>query len=617
MNVINHCNELLSTIQEKYSSFKANYKNIIINRSSSNSLNNNLIKNEKEPSMEKWARKDMSKEIEIAEKYVKELNTLMSKDNFKYEIIEILNTLTVDNYKNTLKKIVEMLYLSEDSNNNKILLNKPEYLLHNQFIFVEIILDKATIEKGYVVLYAKLCADLFIELIKLIKGCNNPEMENQLDKGENLKTILTSECRQRFDECVSISTLSKKMDDTEKNEMFLIFKKKFLGNMNFIAELINVRILSQTKGFEFLDILYKRYQEIKNNDKIKFLNLEGAVTLLTKFGKIITERQNPKHIQNLDNYIKDNIIPIISNDNNDNKNLPNYLKFKIINLIEKKKNNWKDSLYEQSITAKGKNNNINNISLYHDGADSNINIDESLIDCQKAVNNNNINNNINQDNEDSIIILLKNDIENYKSFLNEHNIFNKKDLIEYSNKNENSDINNEYDWTISEELIIKTKNELEEIIRCYIEVCIDYVTKENIIFYCNEYIKNIINYYSVDLTKDEIEKVNSSMNELYLNIEDICIDNIYMLEIMGYLMHILLNNNLFYINDLDKFVNEDKNKIIKIAQVIGFTIVYSDEKSKEIYNKMKTTKLFSDNKDIFEENIIKPLKNDFNMDFFE
>ena len=434
---------------------------------------------------------------------------------------------------------------------------------------------------------------------------------------ENLKTILTSECRQRFDECVSISTLSKKMDDTEKNEMFLIFKKKFLGNMNFIAELINVRILSQTKGFEFLDILYKRYQEIKNNDKIKFLNLEGAVTLLTKFGKIITERQNPKHIQNLDNYIKDNIIPIISNDNNDNKNLPNYLKFKIINLIEKKKNNWKDSLYEQSITAKGKNNNINNISLYHDGADSNINIDESLIDCQKAVNNNNINNNINQDNEDSIIILLKNDIENYKSFLNEHNIFNKKDLIEYSNKNENSDINNEYDWTISEELIIKTKNELEEIIRCYIEVCIDYVTKENIIFYCNEYIKNIINYYSVDLTKDEIEKVNSSMNELYLNIEDICIDNIYMLEIMGYLMHILLNNNLFYINDLDKFVNEDKNKIIKIAQVIGFTIVYSDEKSKEIYNKMKTTKLFSDNKDIFEENIIKPLKNDFNMDFFE
>ena len=218
--------------------------------------------------MAKWARKDMTKEIEIAEKYVKELNSKMSQDNYKYEIIEILNTLTVDNYKNTLKKMIEMIFLSQSTDNNKIELNKPEYLLHNQCIFVEIILDKATIEKGYVVLYAKLCADLFIELIKLIKEYNNPEIENQLINGENLKTILTSECRQRFDECVSISTLSQNIDDNEKNEMFLIFKKKFLGNMNFIAELINVKILSQTKGFEFLDILHKRYKEIKNNDKI-------------------------------------------------------------------------------------------------------------------------------------------------------------------------------------------------------------------------------------------------------------------------------------------------------------------------------------------------------------
>ena len=557
----------------------------------------------------------MTKEIEIAEKYVKELNSKMSQDNYKYEIIEILNTLTVDNYKNTLKKMIEMIFLSQSTDNNKIELNKPEYLLHNQCIFVEIILDKATIEKGYVVLYAKLCADLFIELIKLIKEYNNPEIENQLINGENLKTILTSECRQRFDECVSISTLSQNMDDNEKNEMFLIFKKKFLGNMNFIAELINVKILSQTKGFEFLDILHKRYKEIKNNDKIKFLNLEGAVTLLTKFGKIVMERQNPKHIQNLNNYIKDNMIPIISNSskNNENSSLPNYLKFKIINLIEKKKNNWKDSLYEQSIIAKGKNNNINNISLCHDGGDSIINIDESLIDGQKSINNNNNNNN--QEKEENIIILLKNDIENYTNFLNEHEIFNKKDLNEYYNKNENNDINNDYDWSISEELIIKTKNELEEIIRCYIEVCIDYVNKETNIFYCNEYIKNIINYYSVDLTKDEIEKVNLTMNELYLNIEDICIDNNYMIEIMGYLMHILLNNNLFYIEDFDKFLNEDKNKIGTISQVIKFAIVHSEEKTEEIFDKIKNIKLFNDNKKIFEENIINPLKNDYNLNF--
>ena len=591
-DVINHCNEMLITLQDDYSSFKKNYKDIIINRNKNYALNS--AKSEKDLSLSKWARKDMTKEIEEAEKYIKELNIQMSKDNYKYQIIEILNTLTVDNYKTTLNKIIEMVFLSENNKNNELELNKPEYLLHNQCILVEVILDKATIEKGYVVLYAKLCADLFIEYIKLLKNSTNPEIKNQLINGENLKTILTSECRQRFDECISISTLSKNMDNEEKEDMFLSFKKKFLGNMNFIAELINVKLLSQTKGFEFLNILYKRYKEIKN------LNLEGAVTLLTKFGKIIVERQNPKHIQNLDNYMKDNIYPIINNETNEEyKDLPHYLKFKIINLIEKKKNNWKDSLYEQSIIAKGKdNNNFINTSIYND---SHINIDESLTDAKKVVNNNN------NKEENNIINLLKNDIENYVSFLNEHDIFNQKDINEYNNKNENNDINNEYDWSISEELIIKTKNELEEIIRCYIEVCIDYITKENIIFYCNEYIKNIINYYSVDLNKEEIEKVHLSMNDLYLNIEDICIDNNYMLEVMGYLMLILINTNLFLIEDLNKFIDEDKNKIIKISQVVKFALIHSDDKYKELFDNFKNLKIFDENKNIFDEYIKKPL----------
>ena len=610
INVINHCNEILSTIQEKIFSVKTNHKDIIINKNTNYIRNNIIIKNEKDLPIGKWARKDMTKEIEIAEKYLKELNSKMSQDNYKCEIIEILNTLTVDNYKNTLKKFIKILFLSDKNDKNKIVLSKPEYLLHNQCIFVEIILDKAIIEKGYTVLYAKLCADLFIELIKLIKENNNSEIENQLINGENLKTILTNECRQRFDECVNISTLSRKIGEDEKNEIFLLFKKKFLGNMNFIAELINVKILSQTNGFEFLDILYKRYKEIKNNDKIKYLNLEGAVTLLTKFGKIVMERQNQKHIQNLDNYIKDNMIPIISSKNNEINNIPNYLKFKVINLIEKKKNNWIDSLYEQSIVAKGKTSNINNMCLCNEESDTIINIDESLIDCQKAINNNKNNN---QDKEESLIILLKNDIENYKSFLNEHDIFNKVDLNKYCSKNENRDINNEYNWLISEELIIKTKNEFEEIIRCYIEVCIDYVNIEKNIFYCNEYIKNIINYYSVNLNKDEIEKVNFTMNELFLNIEDICIDNNYMIQIMGYLLHILLNNNLFYIEGFEKFNNEDKNKIITISQVIKFSIIYSDRKYEEMLNKFKNIKLFNDNKNILEENIVIPLKKVFNL----
>ena len=613
VTVINHCDSISKTLKEEYSAFKGNYKEININKDLYS------INNIKKLSMDKWARKDMTKEIEKAEKYVKELNDKMSKNNFKHEIIEILNTLTVDNYKDILNSLFIMIFLEENNNKeNKdninisfrnYNLNKPEYLLHNQFIFVEIILEKAIIEKGYVVLYSKLCADLFIEFIKYIKENNtDKEIENQLINGENLKTILTSECRQKFDECISNESLyknntNKNMSIEEKQEIYLTFKKKFLGNMDFIAELINVKLLSQTKGFEFLDILYKRYVEIQD-EQIKYLNLEGAVTLLAKFGRIVYERKNPKHIQNLDNYMEDNICPIITNNKN-NSGLPNYLKFKIINLIEKKKNNWKDSLYEQSIIAKGKNNhNLSNISIYHEHDNaSNINIDESLMDNKNTNINlnsaNTLNSDINLEKEDDIIIMIKNDIDNYVSYLNEHEIFSLKDLL----KNENSNyINNEYDWSMTEELIIKEKNDLEEIIRCYIEVCIDYVQKEQNIFYCNEYIKNIINYYSADLSQEQSDKVRKSMIDLFTNIEDICIDNFLMFEIMGYLILLLLENDLFLTEDLDIFVNKDKNKIEKIIKVVKNTMkYYSGNKKQEFCEKLKNVKLLENNQNLLEK----------------
>ena len=94
VTVINHCDSISKTLKEEYSAFKGNYKEININKDLYS------INNIKKLSMDKWARKDMTKEIEKAEKYVKELNDKMSKNNFKHEIIEILNTLTVDNYKN-------------------------------------------------------------------------------------------------------------------------------------------------------------------------------------------------------------------------------------------------------------------------------------------------------------------------------------------------------------------------------------------------------------------------------------------------------------------------------------------------------------------------------------
>ena len=80
------------------------------------------------------------------------------------------------------------------------------------------------------------------------------------------------------------------------------------------------------------------------------------------------------------------------------------------------------------------------------------------------------------------------DIEEAVSYLNEHQLFSLFDLNE---KDNNNDINNNYYWSMIDDLIIKEKKDLEEIIRCYIEVCIDYVQNKKNIFYCNEYLLTI------------------------------------------------------------------------------------------------------------------------------
>ena len=186
------------------------------------------------------------------------------------------------------------------------------------------------------------------------------------------------------------------------------------------------------------------------------------------------------------------------------------------------------------------------------------------------------------------------DIEEAVSYLNEHQLFSLFDLNE---KDNNNDINNNYYWSMIDDLIIKEKKDLEEIIRCYIEVCIDYVQNKKNIFYCNEYIKNIINYYSVDLSKEQSDKVRKSMIDLFLNIENICIYNFLMFKIMGYLKLLLLENYLLSIEDLDKFIIEDKNKIVK---VIKFTDNYNPkDRRKEFEVNLEKGELFEKNKELF------------------
>jgi uncharacterized protein YpuA (DUF1002 family) len=212
--------------------------------------------------------------------------------------------------------------------------------------------------------------------------------------------------------------------------------------------------------------------------------------------------------------------------------------------------------------------------------------------------------NENNHNEE-IIKLIEKDIENYGNFLNENNINNRAQLFN------NNQIGNEYDWSRIENILSQNKKDLGEVIRCYVEVCIDKMTNNEKIFISNDYIKNIIYYYSTNLTNKERDIIHNKMINLFLNIQYICIDNYIMKEIMGYLLFILIENKLYFIKDLNNFIGKDTELITLIAEVIKYTIISSEVKGKKYHNNFKQTKLFVDN-NIFNEQVTNKIKDILN-----
>ena len=564
----------------------------------------NKIENIKDD--KQWPRNDFTKETEQAEKYIKELNKKMEENNEQNNIIGMLNILTMDNLNDVLNKIIYLITRNKD---NFIL--SDEEIIKNIYILVKAIVSKAILETRFVNLYAKLSSEL------------NLKLNNVSFNSENFKTIIIDECKNKFDEINKNENIFKNKFLSFDDETIILIKKSFIGNIDFISELINNNLFSEEIGFYYLEELNKIYNNTSNSAQInkikKNIALEATVNFLSKFGKKIFSDKNIQNISKLNNFINSNLKSIL-----DNKDLSGFLKYKIINLIEKQKNKWKDSLYEQSILAKGKLNNKDtqknkktrkrrhsNKSLknmnQNNTISNNYNKENSFSNENKSVNSSTINYNphlylkLNTSNstsymDEEITKLIEQDIIKYKIFFNENKINNKLDL------SKNIQIGNEFDWTSIEEILSQNKINLSEIIRCYIEVCIDEILDSTKIFIYNDYIKNIICYYSEELTTKERDIIHNKIINLFLNIRDICIDNNYMKEIMGFLMFILIEKKLYFIKDLNNFLGKEKDIIITIAEVIKYAIISSEEKCKKYHNDFKQTKLFVNNS-IFAENV--------------
>ena len=195
--------------------------------------------------------------------------------------------------------------------------------------------------------------------------------------------------------------------------------------------------------------------------------------------------------------------------------------------------------------------------------------------------------------DNKIYELVSKDFDNYLEFLKNERIKIKNDFY--------VEINDKFNWKKIDDLIIVKKVKLEEIIKTFIQICKNRKDiNKNDIFKSTEYIKALIEYYTNSLSNNQIEIFHLYMIETFMDINNIVEndDTEIMHEIMGNLLFILLKNKLYYIKDLNNFIDKTEETKINIAKVVKYTIIASGNFSKQYHNDFKYTKLFN-NSDLF------------------
>ena len=464
-----------------------------------------------------WNRTDVSKEIAIAEHFVNDIHKKNNSNKVKSDILAMLNTLTVDNYENVKESIYTYIKDNEDF----------------QSIFVNVVINKAISEKFYVGLYAKMCSDID---------------KKRTDKTQKsyFRLHLIEECKKIF-----LTNMEEGIDVNDE-EAEMKYKKRMIGNVKYISELIKVRMLSQKIGFFCIDNLLMRINNDYVSDKEKFIILEALIELLDAFGKVVFERGKKEYIDIIDEFIEKELIKYSQIE------VPGFIKYKIINLIDKKNNQWKDSLFQQSTVAKGKKE-ASSINV--------IKVEDPVKEVPKE--------------EDSNVTIVKKDLLKW---------------IDYKGEDY------EYNWTTIESLY-KTVGNLGIIVTFFVDASIDIVNTSAKLVKANSYISIIIEFYLQFMMRNELDTMASMMIKLLLTIDDIIGDNKYMIDILGNLLYILLNSRIIIMKKLNLFEKKDKNTIKNLALIVKSAIEHSGAKKKRMYNDFSQVKLFKDNASIFKQNV--------------
>lgn len=548
----------------------------------------------------------------------KKYNTLLLKDKITFlpllneqdsqEKKNILEEIpTIKNMKSNIKIKKELNSFKRSSLNSKENKGDDNVIFSNSIEEISIIGPKISINKR---------KDNQNNCYTLERSNDNNIYNNEIPFKENISPINSLQTSKLiFDE----NNINKKPHDNrrifiKKNDKYLVqfpisknlyitSAKKIINeeenNINKVEELN-----SNNSGYNSLIYIpIKTNEEKKENNSFYIFQkelmdkLNEKIVNNNKVVKNIDNKKNTKERYSLDEkkIIKksNNLSNLINNNNIDNKEELDNKKnksFKFRSVVKIIKKNKKFNFLSQSKTSKEEENKIK----------------QEIKLSKEQINQDQVRN-------DKISIILKEDFENFISFYDKN--INEENITE---KNDKCNIKKKYDWSIIEQLIIKTKVDLIDIINCFLLISEEIIDSKNKLKIWKEYINKIINHYkNIYLNENNIQNIHIKILKILAHIENICINNKYKYEILGYLFYKFLIEEIFNEEDLNYFENEGLKFIIEIAKVIKFIIIlFSNDIQllNDYHNKFKNLKIFNKNP-IYFNYVTKYIKSSLNIKF--
>ena len=357
---------------------------------------------------------------------------------------------------------------------------------------------------------------------KIVTFSNNNENDNN-NKNRDINNNISK--------LVIKSFSNKKKEIKEKPKLIYTFYKKYYDLYLQLPQkekiyMIKNKEKEKDKSYEYNDIEKKIFDK-----KLTNAPLRGKILDVSAKNFYIRKKLNSSlnDENNSFNYDNNNTIDIELLNQSNNNTATKKNKFIIRTLVKKIKKKTKKEFY-----FKNNNTNMNNINIFN----------KDIIKTKEQIKK-----------EKKINSILKEDFENYIIYYKE-NIFNNK--------------NKKYDWSMIELLMIKIKLDIGDIINGYLKVCEDIIIDEEYIIIGNNYINNIIEHYKNHyLTNNNFEEIHNKLIKIFAYLKEINIDTNFKYKILWGLLNILINNELFFLNDFDILKQTDEENKNEIKNILA------------------------------------------------